>query len=164
MGRAISCGNSSVVHGQAYYFFKNFSIFGAKNDPRPSCFAAFLKERLVELARKKPRFGYRRLHLYLDKIAPHVNHKRVFRVYRAAGLAVRRKARKRLVREGSPRPALTAANQAWAVDFVHDAVASGRAIRVLSMVDEYTRECLTLEVDTSFASRRVTRALENLLR
>jgi len=124
---------------------------------------AALRERLVELARKKPRFGYRRLHLYLDKIAPHVNHKRVFRVYRAAGLAVRRKARKRLVREGSPRPALTAANQAWAVDFVHDAVASGRVIRVLSMVDEYTRECLTLEVDTSFASRRVTRALEKIL-
>ena len=118
---------------------------------------------LVELARQKPRFGYRRLHIFLEKCGTHVNHKRVFRVYRAAGLAVRRKARKRLVREGSPRPALTAANQEWAVDFVHDAVASGRAIRVLSMVDEYTRECLTLEVDSSFASRRVTRALENLL-
>lgn len=122
-----------------------------------------LRERLVELARRKPRFGYRRLHIFLEKCGAHVNHKRVYRVYRAAGLAVRRKARKRLVREGSPRAALTAANQAWAVDFVHDAVASGRAIRVLSMVDEYTRECLTLEVDTSFASRRVTRALEKIL-
>jgi len=92
-----------------------------------------------------------------------VNHKRVFRVYHEAGLAVRRKARKRLVGEGSPRPQPTAANQEWAVDFAHDAMASGRAIRVLSVVDECTRECLTLEVDTSFASRRVTRALEAIL-
>ncbi len=122
-----------------------------------------LRERLVELARKKPRWGYRRLHILLGGSGERVNHKRVFRVYREAGLAVRRKARKRLVREGSPRPALTAANQEWAVDFAHDAMASGRAIRVLSVVDECTRECLTLEVDTSFASPRVTRALEMVL-
>jgi putative transposase len=122
-----------------------------------------LRERLIELARKKPRFGYRRLHIHLDAGGAHVNHKRVFRVYREAGLAVRRKARKRLVRAGVPRPALTAANQEWALDFVHDAMASGRAIRVLSVVDECTRECLKLEVDTSFASRRVTRALEAII-
>ena len=120
-----------------------------------------LRERLVELARKKPRFGYRRLHIHLS--GEHVNHKRVFRVYREAGLAVRRKARKRLARVRMPRPALTAANQEWALDFVHDAMASGRAIRVLSVVDECTRECLKLEVDTSFASRRVTRTLEAII-
>jgi len=122
-----------------------------------------LRERLIELARKKPRFGYRRLHIHLDAGGAHINHKRVFRVYREAGLAVRRKARKRLVGAGVPRPALTAANQEWALDFVHDAMASGRAIRVLSVVDECTRECLKLEVDTSFASRRVTRALEGII-
>jgi putative transposase len=99
---------------------------------------AALRERLVELARKKPRFGYRRLHILLTGSGERVNHKRVFRVYRESGLAVRRKARKRLVREGSPRPALTGANQEWALDFVHDAVASGRAIRVLTVEDEYT--------------------------
>ena len=124
---------------------------------------AALRERLVELARKKPRFGYRGLHVLLVGGGERVNHKRVFRVYHEAGLAVRRKARKRLVGEGSPRPQPTAANQEWAVDFAHDAMASGRAIRVLSVVDECTRECLTLEVDTSFASRRVTRALEAIL-
>ncbi len=122
-----------------------------------------LRERLVELARKKPRFGYRRLHVLLGGSGECVNHKRVFRVYREAGLAVRRKARKRLVRAGSPRPQLTAANQEWAVDFAYDAMASGRAIRVLSVVDKCTRECLTLKVDTSFASPRVTRALEALI-
>lgn len=124
---------------------------------------AALRERLVELARKKPRFGYRRLHILLSGSGERVNHKRVFRVYREAGLAVRRKARKRLVRVGSPRPALTGANQEWALDFAHDALASGRAIRVLSVMDEGTRESLRLEVDTSFASRRVTRELETIL-
>jgi putative transposase len=122
-----------------------------------------LRERLVELARKKPRWGYRRLHILLTGSGMSVNHKRVFRVYREAGLAVRRKARKRLVREGSPQPTLTAANQEWAVDFAHDALANGRAIRVLTVEDEYTRESLALPVDTSFASRRVTRELERIL-
>jgi len=124
---------------------------------------AALRERLVELARKKPRWGYRRLHILLTGSGERVNHKRVFRVYREAGLAVRRKARKRQVREGSPQPTLTAANQEWAVDFAHDALANGRAIRVLTVEDEYTRESLALPVDTSFASRRVTRELETIL-
>ena len=60
-------------------------------------------------------------------------------------------------------PVLTAANQEWALDFVHDGVASGRVMRVLSVMDAYTRECLALEVDTSFASRRVTRVLEQIV-
>ena len=59
--------------------------------------------------------------------------------------------------------ARTTANQEWALDFLHDAVESGRAIRVLSVVDAYTRECLALEVDTSFASRRVTRVLDGIV-
>ncbi len=122
-----------------------------------------LRERLVAAARSKPRWGYRRLQIVLDQQGEHVNHKRVYRVYRAAGLAIRRKARKRLRRVGCPRPALTGPNQEWAVDFVHDAAASGRAFRVLSVLDVYTRECLALEVDTSFASRRVTRVLEGLV-
>jgi transposase InsO family protein len=106
----------------------------------------------VELAREKPRFGYRRLHILLGRTGEHVNHKRVQRVYREAGLMLRRKKRKHCVRVGKPLLARTAANQEWALDFVHDAVACGRAIRVLSVVDAYTRECLALEVDTSFAS------------
>ena len=122
-----------------------------------------LRARLVELAREKPRFGYRRLHILLDRSGERVNHKRVYRVYREAGLTVKRKMRKRLLRLGSPRPVLTGANQEWALDFAHDGMASGRALRVLSVVDACTRECLALEVDTSFASRRVTRALEAIL-
>jgi putative transposase len=107
-----------------------------------------LRTRLVELAREKPRFGYRRLHVLLR---------------RGGGLAIRRKKRKHCVRVGRPLVVRTAANQEWALDFAHDAVACGRAIRVLSVVDAYTRECLALEVDTSFASRRVTRVLETIV-
>lgn len=93
----------------------------------------------------------------------HVNHKRVYRVYREAGLMIRRKRRKRLLRAGFVRSAVTAANQEWALDFVHDAAESGRKFRVLSVIDVYTRECLALEVETSFASRRVTRELERIV-
>jgi putative transposase len=122
-----------------------------------------LRARLVKLAREKPRWGYRRLHALLERSGEAVNHKRVHRVYREAGLGIRRKARKRLQRSGPAQSVLTGRNQEWALDFVHDAVESGRAIRVLSVVDVYTRECLALEVDTSFASRRVTRVLEQIV-
>ena len=122
-----------------------------------------LRTRLVELAREKPRFGYRRLHVLLRRTGEAVNHKRVHRVYREAGLGLWRKKRKHCVRVGQPLRACTAANQEWALDFVHDAVDCGRAIRVLSVVDACTRECLALEVDTSFASRRVTRVLEEIV-
>ena len=122
-----------------------------------------LRTRLAELAREKPRFGYRRLQVLLQRSGEHVNHKRLHRVYREAGLAIRRKKRKHCVREGKPLVVRTSANQEWALDFVHDAVECGRTTRVLSVVDAYTRECLALEVDTSFASRRVTRVLEAII-
>jgi putative transposase len=122
-----------------------------------------LRTRLVELAREKPRFGYRRLQVLLERNGEQVNHKRLHRVYREAGLAIRRKRRKHCWRAGQPLGERTAANQEWALDFVHDAVECGRTIRVLSVVDAYTRECLALEVDTSFASRRVTRVLDEIV-
>jgi putative transposase len=122
-----------------------------------------LRLRLLEAAREKPRWGYRRLGILVDQSGEHVNHKRVYRVYREAGLMIRRKTRKRLRREGVPRPALDGPNQEWALDFVHDAAESGRRFRALSVVDPYTRECLALEVDTSMGSRRVTRVLEGII-
>jgi putative transposase len=122
-----------------------------------------LRTRLVELVREKPRFGYRRLHVLLLRAGEAVNTKRVHRVYREAGLSLQRKKRKHCMRVGTPLVARTSANQEWGLDFVHDAVECGRTIRVLSVVDAYTRECLALEVDTSFASRRVTRVLEAIM-
>ena len=122
-----------------------------------------LRERLVVAAREKPRWGYRRLQIVLQKDGAQVNHKRIYRVYREAGLMIRRKRRKRLVRVGLARPGVNGPNQEWALDFVHDAAESGRKFRALSVIDVYTRECLALEVDTSFASRRVTRELERIV-
>jgi len=93
-----------------------------------------LKERLIALAREKPRYGYRRLHVLLERDGEHVNHKRVHRIYCEAGLALRRKKRKHCVRTHVPLGVYTEANQEWALDFVHDATASGRSIRVLNVI------------------------------
>ena len=122
-----------------------------------------LKEKLVAVAQEQPRYGYRRLGILLERKGVKVNHKRLFRVYRAAGLSVKRKRRKRLVRVGLPGLVPTRPNQQWSIDFVHDRIASGRSLRVLTVVDAFTRECLALEVDTSLPSRRVTRALDRII-
>jgi putative transposase len=122
-----------------------------------------LQQRLVSLAREKPRYGYGRLQVLMDREGERVNHKRLYRIYRAAGLCLKRKKRKHCVRVGLPMVQTTAPNQEWALDFAHDAIATGRSIRVLSVIDTYTRECLALEVDTSFASRRVTRVLDEVI-
>jgi putative transposase len=123
-----------------------------------------LRQKLVELAQEQPRYGYRRLAVLLRRQGKTVNHKRVWRIYQAAGLSVKRKLRKRLVRNGmKTMDSLTATNQQWAVDFVHDVTATGRKFRVFSVVDAYTRECLALEVDTSFPSLRVTRVLDQVI-
>ena len=79
-----------------------------------------------------------------------MNHKRVYRLYRREGLAVRRKKRKHLVAGCRVKLALpTARNQRWSMDFVHDQLADGRRFRTLNIVDDKTRECLAIEVDTS---------------
>ncbi len=122
-----------------------------------------LRERLRELAAERPRFGYRRLHVLLRREGRVVNHKRVARLYRAEGLAVRRRIRKSLprIRRGRP-PAPARANDQWALDFVQDALASGRTIRVLSVIDVFTREALSLDVDTSLPGGAVVRTLDRL--
>ena len=122
-----------------------------------------LKARLVELAREKPRYGYRRLHVLLGREGEQVNHKRVHRIYREAGLALRRKKQKHCVRAHVPLGTYTEANQEWALDFVHDVTASGRSIHLLNVIDAYTRESLAMEVDTSFAGLRLTRALDEII-
>jgi putative transposase len=122
-----------------------------------------LRERLRELAAERPRFGYRRLHVLLRREGRMVNRKRVARLYRAEGLAVRRQRRKARVRIRRGRPAAPQrANEQWALDFLQDALASGRTIRVLSVLDVFTREALSLEVDTSLPGHAVVRVLDRL--
>ena len=131
-------------------------------EPRPDRNAE-LREALLKLARQKPRYGYRRLHAVLSRRGYEVNVKRVYRLYVEERLMVQRKKRKRLVRERATEPRLTGANQEWAMDFIVDGLATGRMVRILSVVDVYTRECLALEADTSLGSGRVTRVLERLI-
>ena len=121
---------------------------------------AALREELIAWARQKPRYGYRRLGVLLERRGQKVNHKRLYRIYREEHLAVRRLKRKRLLRPGAPIVALSRANQEWSIDFVMDGLATGRVLRMLTMVDGYTRECLAIEVDSCLSSRRVTRVLE----
>lgn len=124
---------------------------------------AELRGKLIKLAQEKPRFGYRRLHVLLARDGERINHKRVWRVYRAAGLSVKRKRRKQLSRPCMAAAAATKPNERWSLDFVSDGLATGRVVRVLSVVDTYTRECLALDVDTSFPSPRVTRVLDHII-
>jgi len=124
---------------------------------------AAVRTRLRELAAQRPRFGYRRLHVLLRREGIVVNHKQVARLYREEGLAVRRRTRKSLTRVLRGRPASPQrANEQWALDFLQDALASGRKLRVLSVIDVFTREALALEVDTSLPGSRVVRVLKRL--
>lgn len=124
--------------------------------------AALLK-RLRELAAERRRFGYRRLHVLLCREGWVVNHKRVYRLYREEGLSVRRRGRKRVARERCPMPGLTGPDQRWALDFVSDALSWGRKIRLLTVVDAFTRESLAIEVDTSLSGVRVARVLDQVI-
>jgi putative transposase len=131
-------------------------------EPRPDRNAE-LRTELVKLARQKPHFGYRRLHVLLTRRGFEVNVKRVHRLYVEEGLAVRRRRRKRLARQPVAEARLTRPNQEWAMDFIVDSLATGRMVRILSVVDAFTRECLALEADTSLGSGRVTRVLDRLI-
>lgn len=125
--------------------------------------AAPLVAKLRELAAQRPRWGYRRLHILLRREGVTVNHKRVYRIYRLEGLAVRRKHRKRLasaLRTVLPPP--TAPNERWSMDYVSDALVDGTRLRVFNVVDDFTRECLAVEVDSSIPGLRATRVLERV--
>jgi putative transposase len=92
-----------------------------------------------------------------------VNHKKVYRLYREEGLTVRRRNRKKLAGAERVMPSLPdGRNQRWSMDFVQDGLADGRRIRVLTLVDNYSRECLALEVGTSLPGARVVRVLEQV--
>lgn len=93
-----------------------------------------------------------------------VNHKRVYRLYKEEGLSVRRRGRKRVAREARlPLPAPVGPNELWSLDFVSDALAWGRRIRLLCVIDAFTRESLAIEVDTSLPGVRVAQVLDRLI-
>ncbi len=125
--------------------------------------ATALATRIRELAAVKRRYGYRRIHVLLKREGWTVNIKRTYRLYREAGLAVRRRSRKRIGPfERKPLPKPNMVNISWSMDFVSDGLVDGRRLRCLAIVDDCTRECLALEVDTSITGTRVVAVLERL--
>jgi putative transposase len=112
-------------------------------------------------AAAQPRYGYRRLHTRLARAGWHVNVKRVRRVYRAEGLQLRpkRRRRKQVAVARVPRPVAYGVNTQWTIDFISDELTGGRRFRTLSVLDEHTRECLALWPDVSLPSTTVVRVL-----
>jgi putative transposase len=122
-----------------------------------------LRERLRGLAAERRRFGYRRLHVLLRREGYRVNLKRVYRLYREEELAVRRRRRRRRVARGTPLAVPARINQRWSLDFLLDTLEDGRRVRLLAVVDDFTRACLAIEVDTSIGGRRVVEVLQRLV-
>lgn len=123
-----------------------------------------LRERLKALAQERRRFGYRRLHVLLRREGQVVNRKRVQRIYREERLTVRRRGgRKRAMGTRRPIELPLAANQRWSLDFVSDQMTDGRRFRILTVIDNCTRECLALVADTSLSGRRVARELDAII-
>ena len=112
---------------------------------------------------QRRRFGYRRLGVLLRREGIIANHKRVYRLYRAASLQVKKRLKRRVaLGRGEPAPLVSRANERWSLDFVHDTLHSGRCIRALNVVDDFTREALAIEVDTSLCGSRVARVLHRI--
>ncbi len=122
-----------------------------------------VRKRLRELAEQRKRFGSPRLHILLKREGMVINHKRTERLYREEGLALRRKRKRkgaagaRIILPPAERP-----NQHWSMDFVSDSIVTGRRFRALTIVDDYSRECPVIEVDTSLGGARVVTVLDRL--
>jgi putative transposase len=122
-----------------------------------------VRRRLRELAEQRKRFGSPRLHILLKREGLVINHKRTERLYREEGLVLRKKRRRKGAagaRIVIPFPQRT--NERWSMDFVTDSIITGRRFRALAIVDDYSRECPAIEVDTSLGGRRVVGVLEKL--
>ncbi len=121
--------------------------------------------RLRELAAARVRFGYRRLTVLLRREGWRVNAKRAYRLYCEEGLAVRTKSRsKAALRQRQPLATAHRPNPRWSMDFVHERLVDGRWVRILTVVDQFTRECVLLAAAGRFSGERVGEALEAALR
>jgi putative transposase len=124
-----------------------------------------LKERLVELAGERRRFGYRRLHILVEREGFEVNHKRVHRLYREAGLSVRkRRKRERVAVERQPLVVPSGPNHTWSMDFVFDTTSDGRPFKCLTVVDDCTKEAVEIVVAKRIDGQAVAEALDTVCR
>ncbi|WP_246755780.1 IS3 family transposase [Bradyrhizobium sp. CCBAU 53338] len=125
---------------------------------------AGVRQRMRAIALERRRFGYRRLHVLLKREGYLINHKKLFRLYREERLTVRRRGgRKRAIGTRAPMMVPMAPNERWSLDFVSDQLTDGRRFRMLTVVDDCTRECLALVADTSLSGTRVARELDRLV-
>ena len=122
-----------------------------------------LRERLRALAEERRRWGSPMLYQLIRREGFRINHKRVERLYREEGLSLRRRRRrKRLSHLRVSGPRARAENKVWAVDFIHDALLDGRRFRALTVIDEWSRECLAVEAAAALPGERVVWVLERL--
>jgi len=123
-----------------------------------------LIERLRQLALRHPYFGYRRIAALLRRAGERVNLKRVYRLWKQQKLSLpKTRARKRRVKSVvGVMPKATRANQVWTYDFVFDQSLSGKSLKMLTLIDEYTRECLAVEVGVSIKGERVRQILQRV--
>ncbi|WP_425342779.1 IS3 family transposase [Piscinibacter koreensis] len=132
-----------------------------RHPPEPDAATRELAGRIVEIAQVRQRFGYRRIHDLLRPEFPSINHKRVWRLYAAANLAVRK--RKKVRRPPAERVPLQAAsnvNEVWSMDFVSDSLANGRRLKCLTVADDFSHECVDITVDYGISGEYVTRLLD----
>ena len=125
---------------------------------------ADLRKAIRDVAQERRRFGYRRIGVMLERQGIHLNHKKLRRLYREEKLQVRKRGgRKRAL--GTRRPMVLPGriNERWSLDFVSDAFTDGRRLRVLAVIDDYSRECLALVADTSLSGGRVARELSAII-
>lgn len=121
-------------------------------------------EAMHALARQYPRYGYRRIQIFLARQGFEMSADRAYRLWRQAGLQVPRRRPRRRIASGRPRPTPPrAANHVWAYDFVYDRCANGQQLKCLTVVEEWTRECLAIEVSGSIRSRHVIDVLARLV-
>jgi putative transposase len=147
-----SCALASVPRSTYHY--------AAKDDPEE----LVIRNRLRELALQRPRFGSPRLTVLIRRELGPVNHKRVERIYQEEQLQVpvRRKRHRRRTIRSVPLLVPTRPNERWSMDLMSDSLADGRRFRTLNIVDDFSRECVAIEVDTSLSGARVVRVLEQL--
>ena len=122
-----------------------------------------LRERIVELASERPRFGFPRIQVLLVREGLVFNHKRVHRIYCDERLQIRGRKRRRKGAGAAPREAMPLPDRPhkrWSMDFTKDSLADGRAFRTLNVVDDYSRKCVAIEVDLSLPGARVIRVLD----
>ena len=132
-----------------------------RNPPQPDQLTRDLGERIVDIAHVRRRFGYRRIHDLLRSEFPGVNHKRVYRLYKNANLAVRRRKKvKRPPNERLPLQIARKVNDVWSMDFVSDSLSNGRRIKCLTVADDFSHECIDIAVDFGISGQYVTRLLD----